>query len=124
MDRLTYFEHGKNRVMFEGTEYSNKIIDRLAAYEDTGLTPERCAELAQADREGRVAIIPILDKRFDFASGIAHRKCSDCTIRDYCKNEHNNNPSCFDTALDWYDKNVSTAEAEAAPKKEEQSCEL
>ena len=41
MDRLTYFEHGKNRLIFEGTEYSNSVVDRLAAYEDTGLTPEQ-----------------------------------------------------------------------------------
>ena len=45
MDRLTYFEHGKNRLLFEGTEYSNACVDRLAAYEDTGLTPEEIEEL-------------------------------------------------------------------------------
>lgn len=26
----------------------DNLVDRLAAYEDTGLTPERCAELAEA----------------------------------------------------------------------------
>ena len=30
---------------------------RLAAYEDTGLTPERCAEFAQADAEGRYIVM-------------------------------------------------------------------
>lgn len=30
---------------------------RLAAYEDTGLTPERCAEFARADAEGRCIIM-------------------------------------------------------------------
>lgn len=31
-----------------------KTWERLKAYEDTGLTPERCAELAEADKEGRL----------------------------------------------------------------------
>lgn len=31
---------------------------KLADYEDTGLTPERTAELAAADKEGRVVVLP------------------------------------------------------------------
>ena len=82
MDRMTYFEHGKNRLMFEGTEYSNAFVDRLASYEDTNLTPEeiesafsektvidgaekllgvkvdRLHVLADADRDGRVVVLP------------------------------------------------------------------
>lgn len=34
-----------------------KALDRLAAYEDTGLTPKRCAEFAQADAEGRYIVM-------------------------------------------------------------------
>lgn len=34
-----------------------QLIERLAAYEDTGLTPERCAEFAQADKEGRYIVM-------------------------------------------------------------------
>ena len=30
---------------------------RLAAYEDTGMTPERCAEFARADAEGRYIVM-------------------------------------------------------------------
>ena len=33
------------------------LQDRLAAYEDTGLTPERCAEFARADAEGRYIVM-------------------------------------------------------------------
>lgn len=33
---------------------ANKAYDRLAAYEDTGLTPEEVAELARAKSEGRI----------------------------------------------------------------------
>ena len=32
------------------------LVERLAAYEDTGLTPERCAEFARADAEGRYIV--------------------------------------------------------------------
>ena len=34
-----------------------KLYTRLAAYEDTGLTPERCAEFARADAEGRYIVM-------------------------------------------------------------------
>lgn len=33
------------------------VCERLAAYEDTGLTPERCAEFARADAEGRYIVM-------------------------------------------------------------------
>lgn len=35
-----------------------EAVDRLAAYEDHGLTPERVAELAQAERAGRLVVLP------------------------------------------------------------------
>lgn len=78
MERLTYFDGGKWRLKIGDTEYSGKAVDRLAAYEDTGLEPEdfkrafhedavlklagqalgiapdRLRELAQADKENRV----------------------------------------------------------------------
>ena len=53
MERLTYFKDGYWRVNFSGVQYQADFVDRLAAYEDTGLTPERCAEFARADAEGR-----------------------------------------------------------------------
>lgn len=34
-----------------------QVWERLKAYEDTGLTPERCAEFARADAEGRYIIM-------------------------------------------------------------------
>lgn len=34
-----------------------QVWERLKAYEDTGLTPERCAEFAQADAEGRYIVM-------------------------------------------------------------------
>ncbi|WP_287227535.1 hypothetical protein [Oscillibacter sp.] len=40
MERLTYFDGGKWRLKIGDTEYSGEAVDRLAAYEGTGLEPE------------------------------------------------------------------------------------
>ena len=81
MERLTYFKDGYWRVNFSGVQYQADFVDRLAAYEDTGLTPaevhsmysewnammsvlnsiggyERLRELAEADKNGRVVVPP------------------------------------------------------------------
>ena len=82
MGRLTYFKDGYWRVNFSGVQYQADFVDRLAAYEDTGLTPEeikapftedtminlaaqalgvepsRLRELAEADKDGRVVVLP------------------------------------------------------------------
>ena len=86
MERLTYFKDGYWRVNFSGVQYQADFVDRLAAYEDTGLTPEevlpkdkadeialklmrladleslcsydRIRELAEADKDGRVVVLP------------------------------------------------------------------
>ena len=85
MERLTYFKDGYWRVNFSGVQYQADFVDRLAAYEDTGLTPEEvlpkdkadeialklmrladleslCSydhlrELAEADKDGRVVVL-------------------------------------------------------------------
>lgn len=41
MERLTYFKDGYWRVNFSGVQYQADFVDRLAAYEDTGLSPEK-----------------------------------------------------------------------------------
>ena len=40
MERYTYFDGGKWRLKIGDTEYSGDWVDRLAAYEETGLEPE------------------------------------------------------------------------------------
>ena len=83
MERLTYFKDGYWRVNFSGVQYQADFVDRLAAYEDTGLEPEavetvklalcakhmvdletlnntpisRLVELAEADKDGRVVVL-------------------------------------------------------------------
>lgn len=61
MERLTYFKDGYWRVNFRGVQYQADFVDRLAAYEDIaelcgGLV--RLRELAEADKEGRVVVLP------------------------------------------------------------------
>lgn len=99
MKRYTYFDGGKWRLKIGDTEYSGDWVDRLAAYEETGLDPEeleekqneaydlgyqsclnykglrwdeaeelqryreigsinRIRELAQAEKEGRLVVLP------------------------------------------------------------------
>ncbi|MCD8085768.1 MAG: hypothetical protein LUF28_05505 [Clostridiales bacterium] len=40
MDRATYFDGGQYRLKIHGCVYTGKWVDKLAAYENTGLEPE------------------------------------------------------------------------------------
>lgn len=56
MDRLT-----TTSILGGYTSCSVKqeVVDRLAEYENSGLTVERAAELGKADQEGRVEVLPV-----------------------------------------------------------------
>lgn len=61
MERLTYFKDGYWRVNFSGVQYQADFVDRLAAYEDIAELCggfDRLHELAEADKGGRVIILP------------------------------------------------------------------
>ena len=81
MERMTYFKDGYWRVNFSGVQYQADFVDRLADYESTGLSPaevrslldewrattsvfdwigsyQRLRELAVADQEGHVVVLP------------------------------------------------------------------
>ena len=69
MERLTERIAGITglKACYEGCDHLDNGCDcvrirgaliKLSRYEDTGLTPERCAELAAADRDGRVVVLP------------------------------------------------------------------
>ena len=45
-----------------GTCSQKEVWLRLKAYEDTGLTPEQCAEYGKADREGRYIVLRDAEK--------------------------------------------------------------
>ena len=57
MERYTYKENGKWRMRIGDTEYSGKAVDRLAAYEDTGLEPEEVEHLKLASMGKAIAEI-------------------------------------------------------------------
>ena len=61
MERLTYFKDGYWRVNFSGVQYQADFVDRLAAYEDIAELCggfDRLRELAEADKNGRVVVLP------------------------------------------------------------------
>ena len=61
MERLTYFKDGYWRINFSGVQYQADFVDRLAAYEDIAELCggfDRLRELAEADKDGRVAVLP------------------------------------------------------------------
>ena len=100
MERYTYFDGGKWRLKIGDTEYSGDWVDRLAAYEETGLEPEdmkkvfnedatlklagqilgvtpgRLRELAQAKKKGRLVVLPcdVGDKLYDVTLGEVREK--------------------------------------------------
>lgn len=39
-------------------ELTDKQMERLAAYEDSGLSPEQVQEIAKAQTDGRLAVLP------------------------------------------------------------------
>lgn len=57
MERLTEYEIVGGHVHAVPTGDVDQAMMRLAAYEETGLTPERCAEFARADAEGRYIVM-------------------------------------------------------------------
>lgn len=50
MERLTYFDGGKWRIRVGDIEYCGLWVDRLAAYEDTGLEPDEVDQICRASK--------------------------------------------------------------------------
>ena len=57
MERYTYFDGGKFRLKIGDTEYSGDWVERLAAYEETGLEPEAVEHLKLASMGKAIAKI-------------------------------------------------------------------
>ena len=58
-------------LSFDEFNLVTKALNKLAAYEDTGLTPERCAELAEAQRNRMLLVLPFkVVKIFFVESGL------------------------------------------------------
>ncbi len=79
MERLTGFWNGKWILSPEAQRegYDNySVYSRLAAYEDIGLTPEQCAEYAQAEADGRlVEVVRCGECKFKAVFLDGHSEC-------------------------------------------------
>ena len=78
MERYTYFDGGKWRLKIGDTEYSGDWVDRLSAYEETGLEPE---ELAQAEKTGQLAKFPFI--------AMVEQSLRDGTMKPMSDQKHN-----------------------------------
>lgn len=102
MKRLTYFKNGHWRLNFDGCQYNARFVDRLAAYENTGLMPGEVAELqallqgceskksaewvrlqelAEADKAGRVVVLPCKVGQRVFALLDTDKHISECEVK-------------------------------------------
>lgn len=52
-----YFDDDSGPDKIAQSAFRQRCVERLTDYEDTGLTPERCAEFARADAEGRYIVM-------------------------------------------------------------------
>lgn len=59
MERMTRWnpETEEAECEIDGVVHTGSITTRLAEYEDTGLEPEECAKYAQAEKEGRYIVL-------------------------------------------------------------------
>ena len=102
MERLTYFKNGHWRLNFNGCQYNARFVDRLAAYENTGLMPGEVAELqallqgceskksaewvrlqelVEADKAGRVMVLPCKVGQRVFALLDTNKHTSECEVK-------------------------------------------
>lgn len=64
MKRYTYMDGKKWRLRIGDIEYSGKEVDRLAAYENTGLEPEEIESLCDMDRRAKMAEMLRIDEKY------------------------------------------------------------
>lgn len=131
MERLT-IRNSDGSVSQPTTTTFEAVMYRLAAYEDTGLTPERVAELAQAERDGRLVVLTckVGDTVFCVVNGCLcpEAECpegsSSCdTCRENKKTVIENKLDCVESVViaseHWGETVFATLqEAEAAERRE------
>ncbi len=84
MERLTYFKDGYWRINFSGVQYQADFVDRLAAYEDIAELCggfDRLRELAEADKDGRVVVLPCKVGHRVFALLDTDKHISECEVK-------------------------------------------
>jgi hypothetical protein len=73
-------------------------LDRLASYEDSGLSPEQVQELAKAKEEGRLVVLPckvgdtvfvLASKRIsEFCADPLHKEIIECKVIEFVLKEN------------------------------------
>ena len=84
MERLTYFKDGYWRGNFSGVQYQADFVDRLAAYEDIAELCggfDRLRELAEADKDGHVVVLPCEVGQRVFALMDMDKHISECEVK-------------------------------------------
>lgn len=142
MKRLTYFENGHWRLNFNGCQYNARFVDRLAAYEDTRLTPaevrslwkewnammsvlnriggyDRLRKLAEADKDGRVMVLPC--KRGDTVWYVTKIGIEEYKIQAFEKSFFGDSANAYGINFPFYNfgKNVFLTREEAEAKLKE-----
>lgn len=104
MERLTYRDKDGFPMMKKRGGFKQGGVELLAAYEDTGLTPERCAEFARADAEGRYIVMrdakqegvarlrELVEADGRWIKGSSNPYCSECFVE--CRDETPFCPNC------------------------------
>ena len=140
MKRLTYFKNGHWRLNFDGRQYNARFVDRLAAYENTGLMPGEVAELqallqgceskksaewvrlqelAEADKERRVMVLPC--KRGDTVWYVTKIGIEKYKIQAFEKSFFGDSANAYGINFPFYNfgKNVFLTREEAEAKLKE-----
>lgn len=140
MERLTYFKNGHWRLNFDGRQYNARFVDRLAAYENTGLMPGevtelqallqgceskksaewvRLQELAEADKERRVMVLPC--KVGDAVWCVTRAGIKELAITSFEKNRYGDYAVAYGAAfrIEDFGKDVFTTREEAEEKLKE-----
>ena len=95
-----------------------KMYCRLAAYEDTGYTSERCAEIAEAEREGRLVVLPckVGDTLYDVIDDVGSEIfiADDCVVGCVVVERIAKRSECYDTMhLSEFGVTTFTTQADA-----------
>jgi len=100
-------------------------LDELKAYRATGLSPERVAELAEAEKDGRLLVWPckVGDTvyKVDFGDGYSEPQIIERIIRRYKHTAYSPYPLCD---IELFNKTVFLTRAEAEIALERRGAEL
>ena len=105
-------------LSFEETNALTEALNRLAAYEDTGLAPERVTELARAEKDGRLVVLEPSSKEGEPKPPCFYNDMGQAFCLGFARGEFDDEP--IDRCKEcWYCESTRE-EAEAALKEREE----